>query len=343
MPRTQSYAVLDQDDGTEQQQHRPPTPNNQHATDPATSTPASKPRRFTNRCPTSLSSPLWVLSTLLLLALLIVQHTRPTLPEPNRGTYESGFPTDLPALKPYIRLHSPRFTASAILDLPDGVLTLAEPARDGLGRAFTGKSSAGIDAAWRDLLRARYAAVPREGIEWLNSDEGVPGLTGFGAGVLGEEGLESIAFAGSQAREQGGEPAGPGTKAKNESETFYAGPAFLHHLHCLDTLRLHTAADRRPTNSNNNNNGDSSSSPPNYHPPSSSIPPWGIPMHIDHCIESLRSALLCHADLTPVTLKPVVDARTGRTWAVLGETARKHGCRDGMGLWRAWRGLAGGG
>ncbi|KAE8406716.1 hypothetical protein BDV37DRAFT_280674 [Aspergillus pseudonomiae] len=52
-------------------------------------------------------------------------------------------------------------------------------------------------------------------------------------------------------------------------------------------------------------------------------------MHIDHCIDQLRQAIMCSADLTPVTLQPVIQLREGRRYLILlGETERTHTCRD---------------
>lgn len=53
-------------------------------------------------------------------------------------------------------------------------------------------------------------------------------------------------------------------------------------------------------------------------------------LHLDHCLEQLRQAVLCHVDTTPVTLRPIVS-RLGdgqNVLTMLGETERLHTCRD---------------
>ena len=55
-------------------------------------------------------------------------------------------------------------------------------------------------------------------------------------------------------------------------------------------------------------------------------------IHLDHCVEQLRQAILCHGDLTPVTLTPVYSEGS-HTLNLLGQTEYEHTCRD----WRAFR------
>ncbi|KAF2176083.1 hypothetical protein K469DRAFT_755879 [Zopfia rhizophila CBS 207.26] len=54
-------------------------------------------------------------------------------------------------------------------------------------------------------------------------------------------------------------------------------------------------------------------------------------MHVDHCIDQLRQAILCHGDLTPVTLRPVL--MNDPSADLVGETERVHTCRN----WKAIR------
>lgn len=92
----------------------------------------------------------------------------------------------------------------------------------------------------------------------------------------------------------------------------YGGPDMLHSLHCINALREHIDMDY-------------------YHGKGVAwLPQEYRRMHIDHCIEQLRQAILCHGDMTPVTLK-AIWTDTPR-WAALGQTERLHTCRDGLAL-----------
>jgi len=46
--------------------------------------------------------------------------------------------------------------------------------------------------------------------------------------------------------------------------------------------------------------------------------------HLDHCVDQIRQALMCHADLTPVPMIPVEGAPDG---AIIGN-GELHTCRD---------------
>ncbi|GAB1740975.1 hypothetical protein NU219Hw_g6229t1 [Hortaea werneckii] len=92
----------------------------------------------------------------------------------------------------------------------------------------------------------------------------------------------------------------------------YGGIDMLHSLHCVDSLRkaltpAYYAADEMFL-----------------------LPGETTGLHLAHCVEQLRQAVLCHGDTTPVTLKPVVtELGDGRKLlTMLGETERKHTCRD---------------
>ncbi|KAJ6168197.1 hypothetical protein N7497_001040 [Penicillium chrysogenum] len=78
-------------------------------------------------------------------------------------------------------------------------------------------------------------------------------------------------------------------------EGFYGGPDVLHSLHCLNAIRKHLDMD--------------------YYADSMDLPPEYRRIHIDHCVDHLRQALLCHGDLTPVTMKPVA-ANTSLPYSV---------------------------
>lgn len=111
-------------------------------------------------------------------------------------------------------------------------------------------------------------------------------------------------------------PLSPKMTSIIHTDGYYGGPDMLHSLHCINGLRKHLDMD--------------------YYKDSMDIPAEYRRMHIDHCIEQLRQAVMCHADMTPVTLKPVRNSE-GRVWALLGETERMHTCRNGEELARVWQ------
>ncbi|KAF1988329.1 hypothetical protein K402DRAFT_374200 [Aulographum hederae CBS 113979] len=112
----------------------------------------------------------------------------------------------------------------------------------------------------------------------------------------------------------------------------YGGPDVLHNLHCLNALRKHLDLD--------------------YYEPSMQLPLRYRRMHIEHCIDQLRQAVMCHGDLTPVTLKPVWvgggekdNERIGDgVLYLLGQTERMHTCRrwEDIREWVEQRGEEGG-
>ncbi|KAJ5209443.1 hypothetical protein N7449_003822 [Penicillium cf. viridicatum] len=93
-------------------------------------------------------------------------------------------------------------------------------------------------------------------------------------------------------------------------EGFYSGPDVLHSLHCLNAIRKHLDMA--------------------YYVGSMTLPPEYRRIYIDHCIDHLRQALLCHSDLTPITIKPFT-ANTSLPYSVtfyLGQTEREYTCRS---------------
>ena len=92
-----------------------------------------------------------------------------------------------------------------------------------------------------------------------------------------------------------------------QSLQLYGGADMYHSLHCLDALRK--AADGRMNRQ--------------YEKIQINL----SRLHLDHCIEQLRQAILCHSDLTPVTLRPIFD-REARVLVLLGQTKYTHTCRD---------------
>ena len=100
-------------------------------------------------------------------------------------------------------------------------------------------------------------------------------------------------------------------------EGVYGGPDVLHSLHCLNAIRKHLNLD--------------------YYAKSMALPPEYRQMHLDHCVDHLRQALLCCGDLTAVTLKPVL-ANTSLPYPVtfyLGQTEREHTCRNSEAI-KSW-------
>ena len=76
----------------------------------------------------------------------------------------------------------------------------------------------------------------------------------------------------------------------------------FHNLHCLNELRS-TLAMNGGSHEGEGMDGDER-------------------VHLEHCLDQVRQALICHADLTPVPMRPVDGG--GR---VLGN-AGVHMCRD---------------
>jgi hypothetical protein len=56
-----------------------------------------------------------------------------------------------------------------------------------------------------------------------------------------------------------------------------------------------------------------------------------VRLHVNHCIEQLRQAIMCHGDLTPVTLMPVFNP-SKNVLVLVGQTEYSHTCRDWDGL-----------
>ncbi|KAK5744232.1 hypothetical protein LTR17_002262 [Elasticomyces elasticus] len=214
--------------------------------------------------------------------------------------YEDGFQTDIAFLKPSIKLHHTRF-AGAIRATADGnTMHVPEPALDAKGRGFTGTPSEDIDAAWRDLTYGRYVAFTPAEIKKLNSDTGVPELLPLQKSKYIDEATNTSLV---------------------PAEGYYGGPDMLHSLHCLNGIRKHLDMDY-------------------YRASMPELSEEYQRMHLNHCLEQLRQAVLCHGDMTPVTLRPIVN-QNGQTWALLGETEKVHTCRDGEALAKAWIGRAG--
>lgn len=83
----------------------------------------------------------------------------------------------------------------------------------------------------------------------------------------------------------------------------------FHNLHCLNEIRLALE----------------------HHHDESAEEDWMHQgrAHLDHCVDQIRQALMCHADLTPVPMIPVEGGPEG---AILGN-GEIHTCRDFDAIW----------
>ena len=97
----------------------------------------------------------------------------------------------------------------------------------------------------------------------------------------------------------------------------------FHNLHCINAVRM---------NLNPKLYGDSSEYSPKHHhhtPPASIVGPNYEATHLEHCLDRLRQAVMCHGDLTPSPLY-VFDGFP----VALGKSG-KHTCRK-FELIREW-------
>ena len=122
---------------------------------------------------------------------------------------------------------------------------------------------------------------------------------------------------------------------------FYGGPDVLHSLHCLNAIRKHLFSSLIGLFQQDIKKVIAYSTMSqlglDYYAGSMTLPPEYRRIHIDHCVDHLRQALLCHGDLTPVTMKPVV-ANSSLPYPdtfYLGQTEREHTCRSAEAL-RNW-------
>jgi hypothetical protein len=52
-------------------------------------------------------------------------------------------------------------------------------------------------------------------------------------------------------------------------------------------------------------------------------------VHLDHCVDQIRQALMCHADLTPVPMQQI----EGLENTLIGN-GEEHTCRDFDAIWQ---------
>lgn len=84
----------------------------------------------------------------------------------------------------------------------------------------------------------------------------------------------------------------------------------FHNLHCLNEIRLALAGNSHGYARDSLHEGTA---------------------HLDHCVDQIRQALMCHADLTPVPMLPIAGAPNN---LALGN-GEMHTCRDFDAIW-AW-------
>ena len=100
----------------------------------------------------------------------------------------------------------------------------------------------------------------------------------------------------------------------NDTSRGYVGILeVVHQLHCLDLIRQYTWLLM-------GNYDDDDDGPPGALR-SSAV---GNRMHVDHCIETLRQTLMCHADVTPLLVRLDPESPTGTR----ADFDAHHKCRD---------------
>lgn len=93
----------------------------------------------------------------------------------------------------------------------------------------------------------------------------------------------------------------------------------FHNLHCLNELRLALDDD----DDDEDDDAGSGAGDKNWMHQGRA--------HLDHCVDQIRQALMCHADLTPVPMMPVEGGPEG---LIIGN-GEVHTCRDFDAIW-AW-------
>jgi hypothetical protein len=250
-----------------------------------------------------LNAPVWFISTVALLFFCILQFVLLAAVVSHQhvsDSYEHGYSTELgnadtktsdwmakltmtDVLKPSIKLRQMRFDNAFIIRDNLTMYMKVEPDTPKYVRS-AGATQEEIDMAWEELLDNRSVKLKDSEVAWLDSDQKLPDLT------------------------YNDDPDLPG---------YFAGPDFLHSLHCLNVLRKRVD----PEHYSHEWAGDYSAA---------------AAMHLDHCIEQLRQQVLCHGDATPVSIKPIMG-RHGETFVLLGETERMHTCRDGLAMREKWQ------
>nr|POF04019.1 hypothetical protein CFP56_21775 [Quercus suber] len=224
-----------------------------------------------------------------------------------------------PTLPPHLLSYSvPSRYISALHAHENGTLFIPRPS------PFIGPPSPELDELWSSLLEPRYFQLATTETNTLDAEFTPPhdNDTAAQGEPLQQSHLEPLPLWASAVGTPG----------------VYGGIDMLHSLHCVNALRKALAASHGPDSSSR---GDEAMG--------FMLPGETQELHLWHCIDQLRQAVLCHGDVTPVTLRPVVSglgdgsARVGLT--MLGETERVHQCRDGEAIvawvkkeadWRGW-------
>lgn len=94
----------------------------------------------------------------------------------------------------------------------------------------------------------------------------------------------------------------------------------FHNLHCLNEIR--TVLDQRKHEYHNPKIGRNRRDGRHHTIHTGRV-------HLDHCIDQIRQALMCHSDLTPVPMMPV----EGMPDTFLGN-GEAHTCRDFDAIWK---------
>ncbi|KAK8253041.1 hypothetical protein HDK77DRAFT_437343 [Phyllosticta capitalensis] len=180
---------------------------------------------------------------------------------------------------------------------------------------FVGPPSDERDQAWNDLTSPRYFAL---------TDAEADAINGMRDSSKGDD---------PHVYDITGVPEFDGLEDKAGKR--YAGVDVMHNLHCLNMLRKHVD-DVNFKQTDGTGGGEATHGKTHSH----EIQPGFERVHIDHCINQIREALMCSADVTPVSLKTtewnrVEHGEEKRSLLVIGETERRHTCRD-FGALRSW-------
>ncbi|KAK8164343.1 hypothetical protein IWX90DRAFT_256120 [Phyllosticta citrichinensis] len=221
-------------------------------------------------------------------------------------------PTDFPTVPAHIFEPSERRFEYPFRMYENGTLY---GIKDPEASRFVGPPSEERDKAWNDLTSPRYFAL---------TDAEIDAIDGMRDSSKGDD---------PHVYPITGLPHAAGLEDKEGKK--YAGVDVLHNLHCLNMLRKHVD-DASFFQTDGTGGGEATHGKTHSH----EIQPGFERVHIDHCINQIREALMCSADVTPVSLKAtewktVEDGEEKTSILLIGETERRHTCRDFRAL-RSW-------